>query len=128
MSSRLACSGEKETGGQVEILVERFLDEAVVLAHVRASKSPRPGTGIELEGGGRAHVEGREADLFRLRFETGAPVLDYLGRHGHMPLPPYIERPDEEADRERYQTVYARRSGRGGGADGGAAFRCGTAG
>ena len=103
--------GRKETGGQVEILVERFMDEAAVLAHVRASKSPRPGTRVELEGGGAARVEGREADLFRLRFETDEPVLDYLGRHGHMPLPPYIERPDEDADRERYQTVYARRPG-----------------
>ena len=103
--------GRKETGGRVEVLVERFLDEATVLAHVRASKSPRPDTVVELEGGGTARVEGREEDLFRLRFETASPVLEYLGRHGHMPLPPYIERPDEAADRERYQTVYARRPG-----------------
>ncbi len=72
---------------------------------------PVRGRGSNSKVGGIARVDGREEDLFRLRFETDVPVLEYLGRHGHMPLPPYIERPDEEADRERYQTVYARRPG-----------------
>ena len=104
--------GHKEgSGGRVEVLVERLLDARRVLAHVRASKSPGAGTVLRLEGGIRATVEGREADLFRLAFAGERPVLELLEAHGHMPLPPYIDRADEPEDRERYQTVYARTPG-----------------
>jgi S-adenosylmethionine:tRNA ribosyltransferase-isomerase len=75
---------------------------------VRASKAPGPGTGLELEGGLSVRVEGRQEDLFLLRFAGDTPVLELLERHGHMPLPPYIDRADVPLDRERYQTVYAR--------------------
>ncbi|WP_026596578.1 tRNA preQ1(34) S-adenosylmethionine ribosyltransferase-isomerase QueA [Methylohalobius crimeensis] len=101
--------GRKETGGRVEILVERLLSSERTLAHLKASKAPGAGTRIELEGGYRCIVEGREGDLFLLRFD--APVIEVLETSGHMPLPPYIDRPDTQADRERYQTVYAQKPG-----------------
>jgi S-adenosylmethionine:tRNA ribosyltransferase-isomerase len=104
--------GHKTSGGRVEVLVERLLDDRRVLAHVRASKAPRPGSNLRLgEAAVPVHVVGREADLFELRFETQTPVLEVLERHGQVPLPPYIERPDERADRDDYQTLYARRPG-----------------
>ncbi|EXF46354.1 S-adenosylmethionine--tRNA ribosyltransferase-isomerase [Pseudomonas sp. BAY1663] len=101
--------GRKASGGKLEILVERVLDGHRVLAHVRSSKSPKPGTQILLEGGGEAEMLARHDALFELRFAD--EVLPLLERIGHMPLPPYIDRPDEAADRERYQTVYAQRAG-----------------
>ena len=101
--------GRKATGGQLEILIERVLDENRALAHVRASKSPKPGSRILLDGGGEAEMLARHDALFELRFDE--PLLPLLERIGHMPLPPYIDRPDETADRERYQTVYAERAG-----------------
>lgn len=85
-----------------------MLDEYRVLAHVRSSKSPKPGSLIHIEGGGEAEMLARHDALFELRFSE--PVLPLLDRVGHMPLPPYIDRPDEAADRERYQTVYSDRS------------------
>ena len=103
--------GHKASGGKVEVLVERVLDEQHVLAHVRASKSPKPGSQLLLEGGISVTVEGREHDLFKLIFEGPETALTQLERHGHMPLPPYIERADAEQDRDRYQTVYAQRQG-----------------
>jgi len=101
--------GRKETGGAVEVLVERISSESEVLAHVRASKSPRPGSWLTLEEQIEVEVTGREGALFVLRFP--GPVLDLLKAHGRMPLPPYIERAAGEADAERYQTVYARKEG-----------------
>lgn len=102
--------GRKASGGQVEVLVERVLGDGEALAHVRASKSPKPGSWLELEQGLQVEVVGRQNDLFQLRFpEADVPAL--LERYGHMPLPPYIDRPDEAADRERYQTVYASKPG-----------------
>jgi S-adenosylmethionine:tRNA ribosyltransferase-isomerase len=101
--------GQKASGGKLEILVERVLDSHSVLAHVRSSKSPKPGSMIMLDGGGEAEMVARHDALFELRFSE--EVLPLLDRVGHMPLPPYIDRPDEGADRERYQTVYAERSG-----------------
>ena len=97
--------GHKASGGKLEILVERVLDSQRVLAHVRASKSPKPGNLIHIDGGGEAEMLARHDALFELRFNE--PVLALLERVGHMPLPPYIDRPDEDADRERYQTVYS---------------------
>ena len=99
------------TGGRVELLVERVLDEERALVHLRASKAPRPGSRLELEGGVRAEVLGRRGELYELRFPGPEPVLALLERHGHVPLPPYIERTDQDRDRERYQTVYARAPG-----------------
>ena len=102
---------KRDTGGRVEVLVERVLDAHRVLAHVRASKPPGEGVGLLLEGAIEARVEGREGDLFRLCFSGKTEVLPLLERHGHMPLPPYIERSDTPEDRNRYQTVFAARPG-----------------
>ncbi|MDH0748426.1 tRNA preQ1(34) S-adenosylmethionine ribosyltransferase-isomerase QueA [Pseudomonas sp. GD03842] len=101
--------GQKASGGKLEILVERVLDQHSVVAHVRSSKSPKAGSLILIDGGGEAEMVARHDALFELRFAE--PVLSLLERVGHMPLPPYIDRPDEDADRERYQTVYAQRAG-----------------
>ncbi|SDG87401.1 S-adenosylmethionine:tRNA ribosyltransferase-isomerase [Pseudomonas benzenivorans] len=101
--------GQKASGGKLEVLVERVLDSHRVLAHVRSSKSPKPGSTILLDGGGEAQMLARHDALFELRFAE--EVLPLLERVGHMPLPPYIDRPDDAADRERYQTVYAERAG-----------------
>jgi S-adenosylmethionine:tRNA ribosyltransferase-isomerase len=101
--------GQKASGGKLEILVERVLDTHRVMAHVRSSKSPKPGSSILIDGGGEAEMVARHDALFELRFAE--EVLPLLERVGHMPLPPYIDRPDDDADRERYQTVYAQRAG-----------------
>ncbi len=102
--------GHKATGGKVELLVERVLDAQHALAHVRASRSPKPGSRLLIEGQVPVTVVGRENDLFRLQLEAGdwKAVMD---QYGHIPLPPYIERADEAFDHERYQTVYARKEG-----------------
>jgi len=101
--------GRKETGGRVEVLVERVLGECEALAHVRASKSPKPGSELWFEDDARARVAGREADLFHLIFDR--PLMPFLESRGHMPLPPYITREDGALDVERYQTVYAEKPG-----------------
>ena len=101
--------GQKATGGKLEILVERVLGSRSVLAHIRSSKSPKAGSRILLDGGGEAEMVARHDALFELEFDED--VLSLLERIGHMPLPPYIDRPDDAADRERYQTVYAQRAG-----------------
>ena len=101
--------GHKTSGGRVELLIERIQGEHQALAHVRASKSPKVGGQLLLEGGAQVQVLGREQDLFALTFSE--PLLPLLERIGHVPLPPYIDRPDEGADKERYQTVYARNPG-----------------
>nr|WP_086941259.1 tRNA preQ1(34) S-adenosylmethionine ribosyltransferase-isomerase QueA [Thaumasiovibrio occultus] len=105
--------GRKATGGKLEILVERMLDEKSILAHVRSSKSPKPGT--ELFAGENdefeAEMVARHDALFEIRFKGDKTVLEILEAVGHMPLPPYIDRPDEDADKERYQTVYNQKPG-----------------
>jgi S-adenosylmethionine:tRNA ribosyltransferase-isomerase len=98
--------GQKESGGKIEVLVERVLDEQRVLAHVRASKSPKVGTKLILEGKVEVEMLARHDALFELKFLSDEPVLAVLEEYGHMPLPPYIDRPDEDSDKERYQTVY----------------------
>ena len=103
--------GQKASGGKLEILVERILDDHSVLAHVRASKAPKPGTQILLDNGFSAKMVARHDTLFELHFAGDLPVLDILNQIGHMPLPPYIDRPDENSDKERYQTVYNQRPG-----------------
>jgi S-adenosylmethionine:tRNA ribosyltransferase-isomerase len=104
--------GEKPTGGAVEALVERVLPGHEVLAHLRASKSPRPGSNLRFADAFDAAVLGRagpDGSLFHLRFPADPFVL--LARHGHVPLPPYITHDDAPADVERYQTVFARAPG-----------------
>jgi S-adenosylmethionine:tRNA ribosyltransferase-isomerase len=103
--------GHKDTGGKVEVLVERMIDEHKVLAHVRASKSPKEGARLQLEESVWGTVIGRQEALFEIQFEGPQTVLELLEAHGHMPLPPYIDRADEESDKERYQTVYNEKPG-----------------
>lgn len=105
--------GRKASGGKIELLVERMLDETRVLAHIRASKAPKPGAELLLgdDESVQATMVARHDALFEVKFNDGRPVLDILNAIGHMPLPPYIERPDEEADRELYQTVYSQKPG-----------------
>jgi len=103
--------GCKQSGGRVEVLVERITGNSRVLAHVRASKSPGPGTRLDFAAGVSAVVTGRAEDLFVLEFTGQDSALEILESQGHVPLPPYIRRDDEAADRERYQTIYASRPG-----------------
>lgn len=100
---------EKATGGRVEILVERVLDDATALAQLGANRKPIAGSVLhELQTGTEIEVEGRVDEFWRIRRSDGGDWFELLDRVGHMPLPPYIERPDDIADRERYQTTYAR--------------------
>ena len=101
--------GEKETGGKIEVLVERILDSHRVQAHIRASKSPKAGNQLRFDEGYSAEMLSRAGDLFVLKFSH--PVLTVLDNIGHMPLPPYIDRTDTEEDKSRYQTVYAEELG-----------------
>ncbi len=103
--------GIKESGGKIEILVERILDDDTILAHVRASKSPRPDTRLILEDAIQAEVIRREDEFFVIRQTSSSSWLELLQQYGHMPLPPYIMREDDENDKERYQTVYADKPG-----------------
>ena len=103
--------GRKQSGGRIEVLVERITGPHEALAHVRASKSPQPGSRLHLDGAGVARVTGRSGDLYRLEFSAAQGVLELLDLHGHVPLPPYIKREDVATDHARYQTIYARRPG-----------------
>ncbi len=103
--------GQKSTGGKVEVLVERVVDEHRVLAHVRSSKSPKEGATLILEGKAEATMVARHGELFELEFKGEQTVLNILDDIGHMPLPPYIDRPDTEEDKARYQTVYNEKPG-----------------
>ncbi len=103
--------GQKDTGGRVEVLVERVLDHERVLAHVRSSKSPSAGRKLILEEQLEVEVLGRQDALFELRFLDSQSVVETLEAIGRLPLPPYIEREVDRADLERYQTVYAQNTG-----------------
>lgn len=103
--------GEKETGGKIEVLVERVLDDKRVLAHVRSSKSPGTGRILILENVLRAEVLSRQDALFELQFNIESDVITALEQYGRLPLPPYIDREVDKADLDRYQTVYAKQTG-----------------
>lgn len=109
MKARL--HGEKHSGGKVEALIERVLDNHLVLAHLRASKSPKIGSELLFAQQWRATVEERVGELFKLRFVTDATVGEIMQISGKLPLPPYITRDAELQDEARYQTVYACHSG-----------------
>jgi len=108
--------GHKTTGGKVEILIERIISEHGALAHVRASKTPKIGADIILDTSVPGEnisfrIEDRRGNLFVLATDASTRITEILEKHGHMPLPPYIERSDEAQDLKRYQTVYARQPG-----------------
>lgn len=102
--------GRKASGGKVEIMIERLLNDRQVLAMVKASRAPKIDSFITLENGDKAQVIGKKNGFYTLDFETDS-LLDLLDNVGHIPLPPYIERSDEQADLERYQTVFAKEDG-----------------
>lgn len=102
--------GHKPTGGRVEILIERLIDRDSALAHCRPGRALHPPTEIHIDGGGVISIAGREGALFRVIAVDG-DLAGLMARSGHIPLPPYIQRPDDERDAERYQTIYAARDG-----------------
>ena len=103
--------GRKATGGKVEVMVERVLDDHHILAHIRSNKSPKAGTLLLLENLLNVEVTGRQDRLFEIKFLHKRTVFQLLDEYGHIPLPPYIKRDDTKDDRERYQTVFAKKAG-----------------
>ena len=101
----------KETGGKVEIMLERIRDSKTLLVQLRASKSPKSGTKLYLDENECFEVLGRNGDMYLLGYDGESVLTDVIDRFGHMPLPPYIDRNDEGADRERYQTVFSENPG-----------------
>jgi S-adenosylmethionine:tRNA ribosyltransferase-isomerase len=95
---------KRDSGGQVEVLIERLISSHEAVVMLRSSKSPRPGVALRF-GEFEAEVIGRQDSFFILRFKQ--PVDEVLAHQGHVPLPPYITHADEPEDHERYQTVYA---------------------
>ncbi len=100
--------GEKSTGGKVELLLERVLGDHEALVQLRVGRAPVPGALLRLPGGAQATIAARDNGLYRLAFAGTGPLLDWFERHGHVPLPPYIDREAGVGDAARYQTVYAR--------------------
>ena len=103
--------GKKETGGHIEVLIERALSAGEALAQVHAGRPAKPGSTLRLAGGLNVRVLGRTGEFYHLRFPEGASVLEQLERHGSVPLPPYIRHAPDPEDEIRYQTVYARTPG-----------------
>jgi len=101
--------GEKPSGGRVEILVEKVVDDYTAKVHCRASKRPKVGTELLFENAVSAKVVGEDQNLLVLTFSM--KISDILSQSGHMPLPPYMDRDDEPMDKIRYQTVYAKHDG-----------------
>lgn len=101
--------GSKQSGGKIEILIERVLGSQSALAKIRASKSPKDGSTVLIDDGLPVKVEGRQGEFFILAFPEN--VFDILEAHGHLPLPPYIERAADQYDETRYQTVFAKEPG-----------------
>ncbi|TMH00415.1 MAG: tRNA preQ1(34) S-adenosylmethionine ribosyltransferase-isomerase QueA [Betaproteobacteria bacterium] len=103
--------GRKPTGGRVEALIERIVDRNEAWLQIKASHMPKIGSSIDFAGRATATVVARDERLFRLRFDIDEPLLEWLERHGEVPLPPYITRQIGDDDARRYQTVYARYAG-----------------
>ncbi len=103
--------GSKETGGRVEIMIERLLPANEARAQIGASKSPKPGSTIQLDAGGSAEVLSREEGFYHLRFDVPGALESWLQHAGKLPLPPYITREADSADALRYQTVFAKTPG-----------------
>jgi S-adenosylmethionine:tRNA ribosyltransferase-isomerase len=105
--------GEKPTGGKVELLIERVIGDREVIAHMKVSKKPPLGTTLAMHGGFTATLTGRwpDAQSALFRFALSDDPYALMERHGHVPLPPYIEHGDGAQDEERYQTVFAKNPG-----------------
>ncbi len=107
MAARLF--GQKESGGKIELLIERVISSTEIKAHMRASRSPKIGTSIEVSGH-RFEILDKQGSLYSFKLQTGN-IWEIMDAHGHIPLPPYMKREDELSDRDRYQTVYSRMLG-----------------
>ena len=103
--------GAKASGGRIEVMIERLITDNTVRAFVKASKSPKEGSILHMDGGFELTITGRDGDLFVLESDPSIRILDMAEAHGHIPLPPYIKREDTASDRERYQTVFAKDAG-----------------
>jgi len=103
--------GAKASGGRIEVMIERLITDDSVRAFVKASKSPKEGSVLHMDGGFELTITGRDGDLFLLESDPSIRILDMAEAHGHIPLPPYIKREDTASDRERYQTVFAKDAG-----------------
>ncbi len=101
----------KESGGKVEIMLERVIDERTLLVQLRASKPPKPGSLLLIAAREAFQVIARQEEMYLLKFAASGTLDEFLEAHGHMPLPPYIQRTDEAQDRERYQTVFSNKPG-----------------
>ncbi len=109
MAARLF--GKKSSGGKLELLIERVLDEKHFVAQIKASKSPKDGSSFYINDEIKVRVTGRRLTMFVCQLESDVTVFDVINKFGHIPLPPYIEREVEKADLERYQTVFAKHEG-----------------
>lgn len=109
IKARLA--GSKTTGGQIEALIERVIDTQHALAHIKSSRSPKPGSKLLFADAFEAEVIERQDDLFLIKILSNRDLLDLLDQYGSLPLPPYIEHDADSHDDERYQTVYAEQPG-----------------
>ena len=103
--------GAKASGGRIEVMIERLLSDNQARAFVKASKSLREGAELSMDGGFELTIVGRDGDLFLLESDPAIRILDMAEAHGHIPLPPYIKREDNDADKKRYQTVFAKDTG-----------------
>lgn len=103
--------GQKHTGGNVEVLIERVINQHIAYAHVRASRAPKIGSQVKLADAFDVEVTARHDDLFELRFISEYSVLDLLEKYGALPLPPYITHKATSEDEERYQTVFSKHLG-----------------
>jgi len=103
--------GAKASGGRIEVMIERLITDDSVRAFVKASKSPKEGSVLHMDGGFELTITGRDGDLFLLESDPSIRILDMAEAHGHIPLPPYIKREDTASDQERYQTVFAKDAG-----------------
>lgn len=103
--------GAKASGGRIEVMIERILTEHKVRAFVKASKISKKRVILHMDGGFRLEITGRDGDLFLLESESSVQILEMAEAHGHTPLPPYVKRDDTPSDRERYQTVFAKKIG-----------------
>jgi S-adenosylmethionine:tRNA ribosyltransferase-isomerase len=104
-------TGEKASGGKIEVMVERVIDNQRLLAQIRASRSPKPGSQLRIADAFDAKVIERQDDLFLLETLNPTPAIELIDLHGSLPLPPYISHAADDHDEERYQTVFARELG-----------------
>jgi S-adenosylmethionine:tRNA ribosyltransferase-isomerase len=103
--------GQKSTGGNIEVMIDRVFELQEAYAQIKSSRSPKAGGLLHLAGGYHAEVLGRHADMFHIRLLGNDSWYDFLERYGQLPLPPYIEHAADTADDTRYQTVFARHAG-----------------